>query len=198
MSHECAGTQRLEAFSDGVMAIIVTIIVFNLKQPSGPHWSQLLAVWPSLGTYGMSFAFVGIVSVHHHELVSRAHRVDTLMFWANMSLLFPMSLLPFATTYLADDLGSSVPIAFYAFVFLMTTAGTSVLAKCIARHPVEEEPGQRGAERAMMGKYFGSMVLYAAAIPMAFLSPWIAVGMIVFVGGLYLVPTSWPLSKSKQ
>lgn len=180
------GKDRLAAFSDGVMAVLITIMVLELRVPHGADWHVLAAVAPSFLTYVMSFIYLAIYWNNHHHLLHTVSRVDGLILWANAHLLFWLSLVPAATAWLGENLPAPVPVAVYGAALLMPAIAYYLLQKAIlhrhGRHSVLAE----ALGRDLKGKV--SPVLYAAGIGLAFLYPWVSVAIYVLVAVMWLVP----------
>ena len=180
------GKDRLAAFSDGVMAVLITIMVLELRVPHGADWHVLAAVAPSFLTYVMSFIYLAIYWNNHHHLLHTVSRVDGLILWANAHLLFWLSLIPAATAWLGDNLAAPVPVAVYGAVLLMPAIAYYLLQKAIlhrhGRHSVLAE----ALGRDLKGKI--SPVLYVAGIGLAFVYPWVSVAIYVLVAVMWLVP----------
>jgi uncharacterized membrane protein len=177
---------RLEAFSDGVIAIIITIMVLELRPPHEPEWSALRLVAPKFLTYALSFVYLGIYWNNHHHMLHATRRVSGAVLWANLHLLFWLSLIPFATGWLGESGASPPPAALYGGVLLFAAAAYSILQTCIIR---AEGPGSALAAavgRDSKGKL--SLVGYAAAIPLAYVNGWISVALYVLVAGMWLIP----------
>jgi uncharacterized membrane protein len=177
---------RLEAFSDGVIAILITIMVLELRVPRGPELADLLALLPVLLTYVLSFVFLAIYWNNHHHLLHATNKINGKVLWANMHLLFWLSLVPVVTAWLGGNLHSSVPVAAYGVVMLFAGMGFYILKELIvsANGPNSAIALALGADTK--GKI--SPVLYLIAIPLAFLVPWISEAIYVFVALLWLVP----------
>jgi uncharacterized membrane protein len=180
-------TNRLEAFSDGVIAIIITIMVLEMKVPhAGANLGALRPLWPVFLSYILSFIYVGIYWNNHHHLFHSAQRVSGAILWANLHLLFWLSLLPFATGWVGENHFAATPTAVYGFVLLMAGVAYFLLQTAIiARH------GRESLLAAAVGadwKGKMSMVIYLCAIPLAFVSPWIANALYVVVAGVWLIP----------
>src|SRR5882672_6654016 len=177
---------RLEAFSDGVLAIIITIMVLELKVPHGADLQALQPLIPVFLTYSMSFVYIGIYWNNHHHMFHATGRINGQVLWANLHLLFWLSLVPFATGWVGENHFAPVPVAIYGCVMLMAATAYFILVR--TRLAVEG-PGSKLA--AAIGKDFKgkiSGVLYMAAIPLAFVQTWIAVGVYVLVALIWLVP----------
>ena len=178
---------RLEAFSDGVIAIIITIMVLELHAPHSAEWSALRAVLPSLLSYVLSFIFLGIYWNNHHHLLQATERINGATLWANLHLLFWLSLVPFVTSWIGENHNDAVPTAVYAAVMLMCGIAFTILVRTIlaAHH------GRNARLAAAVGAdYKGklSLALYAVAVPLAFVHPVIADVFIVTVALIWLVP----------
>jgi len=180
------GKDRLAAFSDGVIAILITIMVLELRLPHGSDWQALIDVAPSFLTYVMSFIYLAIYWNNHHHLLHTVSRVDGLILWANSHLLFWLSLVPAATAWLGQNLPAPVPVAVYGVVVFMPAIAYYLLQKAIlhrhGRHSVLAE----ALGRDLKGKV--SPVLYAAAIALAFVYPWLSIAIYVLVTLMWLVP----------
>ncbi len=178
---------RLEAFSDGVAAIIITIMVLELKVPAhGENLSALKPLLPVMLSYVLSFVYVGIYWNNHHHLLHTAKRVTGGIMWANLHLLFWLSLIPFVTGWMGENHVAPVPTAMYGAVLLASALAFVILQKAIRRSQGRESVLGRAIGRDRKGKI--SMVCYAAAIPLAFVSPWIACVLYVLVAMVWFVP----------
>ncbi len=177
---------RLEAFSDGVIAILITIMVLDLKVPRGADPAALRPVLPVFLTYVLSFVIVGIYWVNHHHLLHAATGVSGRILWANLHLLFWLSLFPFVTGWMGENHFAAVPTAVYGAVMLLAAIAYELLSRSIV---AREGRGSRLA--AALGKDAKgklSLAMYAAAIPLAFVREWIADLLFVGVALLWLVP----------
>lgn len=180
------GKTRLEAFSDGVIAILITIMVLELHVPRGAGWSALRPLLPVLLSYVLSFVYLGIYWNNHHHMLHVVQKVAGGILWANLHLLFWLSLVPFVTGWMGENRFAPVPTAAYGVVLLMAALAYWLLQRIII---ARQGPGSMLAAavgRDLKGK--ASPLLYALAIPSAFLSPWIAGGIYVLVALLWLVP----------
>ena len=179
-------TSRLEAFSDGVLAIIITIMVLELAVPDGDTFHALRAELPVLLSYVLSFIYIAIYWNNHHHLLFVTEQVSGGMLWANMHLLFWLSLVPFVTRWMGQNPASSAPAAAYGLVLLMAAIAYYILSRSIihsqGEHSVLAEAV--GGDR----KGVVSVLMYAAAMPAAFLEPWIAYGVYIAVALMWLVP----------
>jgi uncharacterized membrane protein len=179
-------TGRLEAFSDAVIAIVITILVLELEVPHEPDLAALGDVVPVFLTYVLSFVYLGIYWNNHHHMMVLTQRVNGRILWANLHLLFWLSLVPFTTAWMGETDFAESPTAVYGADLLLAAIAYFILQTAII---AEEGPdsGLRAAlGRDLKGKV--SPLLYLAAIPLAFLSPWIALGVYVFVALIWLVP----------
>jgi uncharacterized membrane protein len=180
------GKDRLAAFSDGVIAIIITIMVLELKIPHGADLAALKSVAPSFLSYVMSFVYLGIYWNNHHHLLHTVSRVDGLILWANSHLLFWLSLVPAATAWMGDNLGAPLPTAVYGAVLLMPAIAYYLLQKAIMRTHGERSVLARALGSDIKGKL--SPLLYAAAIPLAFFLPWVSMAIYVLLALIWLIP----------
>jgi uncharacterized membrane protein len=177
---------RLEAFSDGVLAIIITIMVLELKVPHGVDLPALQPLLPVFLSYVLSFIYVGIYWNNHHHLLHSTQHVSGGILWANLHLLFWLSLFPLTTGWIGENHVAPVPVAGYGFVLLM-----AALAYLLLQRAIIVQQGRNSLLAAALGvdwKGKLSPALYLLAIPLSFLSPWSAIGLYVFVALLWLVP----------
>jgi len=177
---------RLEAFSDAVTAIIITILVLELKVPHGSDWTALRPLIPPFLTYVMSFIFLGIYWNNHHHMLHAADGIDGRILWANLHLLFWLSLFPFVTGWMGENNFAPLPTAFYGFVILMASLAYMILQTAIIAHQGPDSRLRRAVGRDIKGKI--SSGLYVTAIPLAFVQPWIAIAIYIFVVMLWLIP----------
>ena len=179
-------TGRLEAFSDGVLAIVITVMVLELNPPDGDTIHSLIhASGLSLITYLLSFVYIGIYWNNHHHMFHVVEHVDGIVLWANLHLLFWLSLYPFTTAWMDETDLARTPLVVYGLNLLAAAVAYYVLQRAIFRSPGGDRLRQ-ALGRDLKGKI--SPVLYAVAIPGAFLSRWIAVGLYVAVAVLWFVP----------
>jgi uncharacterized membrane protein len=179
-------TGRLEAFTDAVIAIVITILVLELRVPHEPELAALREVVPVFLTYVLSFVYLGIYWSNHHHMMVLTERVNGKILWANLHLLFWLSLVPFTTAWMGETDFAASPTAVYGVDLLLAAIAYFILQTAII---AEEGPDSRlGAAvgRDLKGKV--SPLLYLAAIPLAFVSPWIALAVYVFVALMWLVP----------
>ncbi len=179
-------TGRLEAFSDGVIAIIITIMVLELKIPHGAGWAAIRPLAAPLGVYVLSFIYVGIYWNNHHHLFFATEKVDGVILWANLHLLFWLSLVPVVTGWMGENHFAPLPSAGYGVVLLMAAIAYSILQSAIIRRQGAGSIIRRAVGRDLKGKL--SPVLYAAAIGLAFVERWISLVLYVVVALMWLIP----------
>lgn len=177
---------RLTAFSDGVIAIIITIMVLDLKVPHGATLADLAGVLPVFLSYVLSFVYIAIYWNNHHHLLHTVHRVDGLILWANMNLLFWLSLVPFSTGWMGENHFASLPTAVYGVSLLMPAIAYYLLQKAILRKEGPHSVLAKALGYDIKGKI--SPLFYFAAIFLAFVNPLISNAIYVFVAVMWLVP----------
>ena len=177
---------RLEAFSDGVLAIIITIMVLELRVPSGSDITVLQPLLPVFLTYALSFIYLGIYWNNHHHMLHSTNHVTGGILWANLHLLFWLSLFPFTTAWMGENHLAPTPAAVYGFVLLMAAIAYYILQRAIIRLQGSDSLLAAAIGKDWKGKL--SPLLYLIAIPLAFVSPWISTGLYVFVALLWLIP----------
>ncbi len=178
---------RLEAFSDGVIAIIITIMVLEMKAPRGADWAALRPLLPVFLSYVLSFIYVGIYWNNHHHLIKACRRVNGGILWANLHLLFWLSLLPLVTAWTGENHFTALPSAFYGAVLLLAAIAYYILQTLI----VKEAGGCDSKLARSLGKDWKGKLsppIYFAAIPLAFLSPWMSNALYVLTAVMWLVP----------
>lgn len=180
------GKGRLEAFSDGVLAIIITIMVLELKAPHGTNFEALGPLMPSFLSYVLSFVYVGIYWNNHHHLLHATKSVSGAVLWANLHLLFWLSLLPFTTAWMGENHFEALPSAVYGFVLLMAALAYYLLQRLIMSADGPDSLLKRAVGSDWKGKL--SPVLYAAGILTSFWQHWLAQALYVFVALMWLVP----------
>ena len=187
---------RLEAFSDGVIAILITIMVLELRVPRGTDFQALRPLVPVFLTYILSFVFLGIYWNNHHHMLHAADRINGKILWANLHLLFWLSLVPFVTGWMGENNFASLPTAVYGGVLLLAGVAYMILQRAIigAHGPGSKLAAAVGGD--LKGKL--SAGLYAVAIPLAFVHEWIADGIYVFVALMWLVPDRRIESKLRE
>ena len=179
-------TTRLEAFSDGVLAIIITIMVLELKVPHGVDFAALKPIWPVLLSYVLSFIYVGIYWNNHHHLFHATGQVSGGILWANLYLLFWLSLFPFTTAWMGENHAAAFPTAVYGFVLLMAAIAYEILLRAIIAKEGRESLVALAVGKDWKGKL--SLALYLAAIPLAFVNALIASALYVLTALLWLIP----------
>jgi len=177
---------RLEAFSDGVIAILITILVLELKVPEGASLAALRPLLPTFLTYAMSFVFVGIYWNNHHHLLHATTRIDGGVLWANLHLLFWLSLCPFVTGWMGSNHFEPLPVAIYGVAMLLAAIAYYILVRTIIRAEGQHSKVAAAVGNDQKGKI--SAVLYAVAIPLAFVRYWLALAIYVLVALMWLVP----------
>jgi uncharacterized membrane protein len=180
------GKDRLAAFSDGVIAIIITIMVLELKVPHGADWAALRALAPNLVSYVLSFVYLAIYWNNHHHLLHTVTRVDGLILWANSHLLFWLSLVPAATSWMGENFLSPLPTAVYGAILLMPAIAYYLLQKAIVHQQGKHSVLASALGRDFKGKI--SVLLYAAAVVLAFVDAWLSIALYVLVAVMWLIP----------
>ena len=180
------GKNRLEAFSDGVIAILITIMVLELKVPHGDDLATLAPLYPVFLSYVLSFVYLGIYWNNHHHMLHASHQVTGAILWANLHLLFWLSLIPFATGWMGENHFAPAPAALYGLVLLMAAVAYWILQRLIIAAQGHDSILQKAVGRDWKGKV--SPLLYAIAIPLAFWSQWLSIALYVLVAVMWLVP----------
>ena len=180
------GKGRIEAFSDGVIAIIITIMVLELRVPHGDTIEALLPLVPTLLSYVLSFVYIGIYWNNHHHLLHAAKHVNGTILWCNLHLLFWLSLIPFVTGWMDENHFASLPVAAYGGVMLMAGIAYNLLSRSLVRHHGDSSTLARAVGNDLKGKM--SLVMYLAGIGVSFANRWIALAFYVAVAVLWLVP----------
>jgi uncharacterized membrane protein len=178
---------RLEAFSDGVIAIIITIMALELKVPHGTDWTALKPLLPVFLSYLLSFLYVGIYWNNHHHLIKAAHRVNGSILWANLHLLFWLSLFPFLTGWIGENHFTSLPSALYGAVLLLAAMAYYILQTLI----IAENGGRNSKLAKALGKDWKgklSPLLYASGMILSFFQPWFANAIYALVALMWLIP----------
>ena len=177
---------RLEAFSDGVLAIIITIMVLEIKVPHGDTVDALRPLLPVLSSYVLSFIYVGIYWNNHHHLFQAARKVNGRVLWANLHLLFWLSLLPFASGWMGENRFAALPVALYGAILLMAGLAYWLLSRAIIQADGPDSLLAKAIGRDRKGNV--SVAVYLLAIPLTFLHEWIAEAIYVGVALLWLIP----------
>jgi uncharacterized membrane protein len=179
-------TGRMEAFSDGVLAIVITVMVLELPTPHGTTWAALHGALPVLLSYVLSFVYVGIYWSNHHHMLQATDRVTGLILWANLHLLFWLSLIPFTTAWLGENDFAPTPAAAYGIVLLGAALAYYALQRAIIRDQGDGSRLARAVGRDRKGKL--SPLLYLAAIGLSFVDRWFAVAIYVAAALVWLIP----------
>jgi uncharacterized membrane protein len=184
--HFSTESDRLEAFSDGVIAVIITIMVLDLRPPRGTDWSSLASLLPTFAAYVMSFVFVGIYWNNHHHMLRASRSIDGRAMWANLHLLFWLSLAPFTTSWLGANPSAAIPTAVYGIGLLLDAIAYTLLQNALLAVNGKDTPFAEAVKTDLKGKV--SPVLYLAGIGFAFVSPVISDVLFVVVAIIWIVP----------
>jgi uncharacterized membrane protein len=179
-------TGRLEAFSDGVIAILITIMVLELKIPHGTDVEALRPIVPVFLTYVLSFINLGIYWNNHHHMLYATDQINGKILWGNMHLLFWLSLIPFVTGWMGENHLAPLPTAVYGVVLLLAAVAYYILQKLIVAHQGANSKLKAAIGKDVKGKI--SPLIYLAAIPLAFVHPWISAALYVLVALMWLIP----------
>ena len=177
---------RLEAFSDGVMAIIITIMVLELVAPEEPDLAALVPLVPTFLSYALSFIFIGIYWNNHHHLFQAAENVNGSVLWANMHLLFWLSLVPFATAWMGETNFAAMPVALYGIVLLLAAVAYYLLSRALVTLHGEDSVLAGAIGSDFKGR--ASLVIYLVGIALALVNPWLSCGLYVLVAILWFIP----------
>ena len=180
------GKGRLEAFSDGVIAVIITIMVLELKVPHGTDLAALVPLVPVFLSYVLSFVYIGIYWNNHHHMLHAVQRINGRALWANLHLLFWLSLVPFVTGWVNENHFAAVPVGLYGVVLLMSGVSYYLLVRVLIAHHAKDSPLARA-----MGKDFKglmSLFIYVVAIALAFVNPWASCALYIFVAIMWFIP----------
>lgn len=176
----------MEAFSDGVIAIIITVMVLELRVPHGSDLAALRPLIPVLGSYVLSFIYLGIYWNNHHHMLQVIHHVSGRVLWANLHLLFWLSLIPFTTGWMGENHFAALPVALYGAVLLCAATAYFILARTLISLHGKDSALAIAFGKDLKGKI--SPVIYALAIPLAFVWSWLAFALFVLVAVIWLVP----------
>ena len=179
-------TSRLEAFSDGVIAILITIMVLELKVPHGADFAALRALGPTFCAYVLSFVFLGIYWNNHHHMLHATDRVNGAILWANLHLLFWLSLVPAVTNWMGDTRNAPLPTAVYGVVLVAAAVAYTILQATIIADQGRHSKLKAAVQHDIKGKI--SIVLYVAAVPLAFVNTWLSDALYATVALIWLVP----------
>jgi uncharacterized membrane protein len=177
---------RLEAFSDGVIAIIITIMVLELKVPQGANFAALRPLIPVFISYVLSFIYLGIYWNNHHHLLQAVRYVNGRTLWANQHLLFWLSLIPFVTGWMGENHFATIPVALYGLVLFFAAIAYFILTRTLISHHGKDSTLAIALGRDTKGK--GSLVIYFVAIPLAFVNSWLACALYFLVAAMWLIP----------
>jgi TMEM175 potassium channel family protein len=180
------GKGRLEAFSDGVIAVAITLMVLDLKVPHGTDFPALASQWPLFMVYVLSYVTVGIYWTNHHHMLHAVERVTGNVLWANLHLLFWITLVPFVTGWMGENHIAAVPVAAYGVVLLMCGVSYAILQAVLLYKHKPDSLLAAAVGRDLKGKL--SLLIYVAAIPLAFVKPWIALVLYAAVALMWVVP----------
>jgi uncharacterized membrane protein len=180
------GRGRLEAFSDGVLAIIITIMVLELKSPEGEGVVALLSLAPIFFSYVLSFLYIGIYWNNHHHLLQACRRVSSGVLWANLHLLFWLSLVPFATRWIGENHYAALPTAVYGVNLLLAALAYWILQQAIISNEGKNSLLRKAIGSDLKGRL--SLLLYAVAVLAAFAAPWLAQAIYVLVALIWIIP----------
>lgn len=176
----------MEAFSDGVIAILITIMVLELKIPHGADWDALRPILPVFLTYVLSFVLLGIYWNNHHHMLHATERINGKILWANLHLLFWLSLLPFVTGWMGQNHFAALPTAIYGAVLLLSAIAYTILQNVIVAAQRPDSPLARAVGSDRKGRI--SLALYAIAIPFAFFQQWVSDAIYVIVALIWFIP----------
>lgn len=177
---------RMEAFSDGVLAIIITIMVLEMKVPHETDFADLSPLLPVFLSYVLSFVFLGIYWSNHHHLLQAVKKVNGSILWANLHLLFWLSLIPFVTGWMGENNFASLPVALYGIVLVSAAIAYYILVRALISHHGKDSTIALAVGNDFKGKI--SVVIYAIAIPLAFVNSLLACGLYIFVAIMWLIP----------
>jgi uncharacterized membrane protein len=177
---------RLEAFSDGVLAILITIMVLELHPPEDDTLEALIPLWPEFLAYVLSFAYLGIYWNNHHHLLHAVRTISGSVLWANLHLLFWLSLVPAGTAWIGVTGFASIPVAVYGFLLLMPAVAFTILVLALVRAPGQRPGLVEALGRDAKGKI--SLVLYAVSIPIGLVAPYVSIAIFIGVAALWFVP----------
>jgi uncharacterized membrane protein len=185
------GPERLSAFSDGVIAIIITIMVLELKVPHQPTLAAVLALWPVLASYALSYLIVALLWVNHHHLVHYTRHANPAVLWTNLLLLFLVSLIPFFTEYMAETRMARLPTTLYAINFLLVNIAFILFESRVARQLDPQDTYILAARERGRRRNWLAFALYALAVPAAWFSPALALAILLFNALLYIAPEAF-------
>lgn len=179
-------TNRLEAFSDGVLAIIITIMVLELKVPEETDFHSLVPKIPNFLSYLFSFIYLGIYWNNHHHLLQATEKINGKILWANLHLLLWLSLIPFTTAWLGENFEATAPVSLYGIVLLMSAIAYFILQKLIVRHHENDFVLRKAIGKDLKGKF--SVIIYVTGIALSFYSSLAAIACYVIVAIIWVIP----------
>lgn len=179
-------TDRLEAFTDGVMAVALTIMVLELHVPRSAHWSALFSLWPVALSYILSFAYIGIYWNNHHHLMRATERIRGITLWANLYWLFWVTLIPFATAWMSEDKFGTAPVALYGFILLMTALAFFLLQYEVTHFNGPDSALSRAVAHDAKARW--SVGLYVLALVVVAWVPWLSCTLYAVVAAMWFVP----------
>jgi uncharacterized membrane protein len=180
------GKERMTAFTDGVVAIIITVMVLELKLPHGTHLADLSPVLPSVLSYLLSFIYIGIYWNNHHHMLQLAQSVTGPILWANLHLLFWLSLIPFSTAWIGENHFAAVPVSLYGGLLIMAAIAYTILMTLLVRHEGPDSALARAMGRDIKGKL--SLAIYATGVAFAFVQPFASIALYVLVAMIWFIP----------
>ena len=190
MTERIMGSGRLEAFSDGVIAILITIMVLELKVPASHEPAALIGLWPVFLSYLLSFLVIAIYWVNHHGLFHLCRYVNNAVLWSNMFFLLCISLIPFATAYMGENRFTPFATALYGATLLLAGLSFVPMRKAVERQ-LDGDPAYRVVGRRSAIKNYVSIALYAASVPLAYVHPAITLVLAYMVAAIYFLPNAW-------
>jgi uncharacterized membrane protein len=177
---------RLEAFSDGVLAIIITIMILEIKVPEASSFESLQPLIPVVLSYVLSFVYVGIYWNNHHHLLHTVNKVNGSIMWSNLFLLFWLSLIPFGTNWIGSQRFAIIPTCTYGFILLMCAISYTLLQNSIIKQQGSESLLAKAVEKDLKGKI--TLTCHIIALPLAFVSPWVSEMLFIAVALLWIIP----------
>ena len=192
----CPGLERMGGFSDGVLAVVITLMVLDLKPPANARLEALLPLWPTAISYAVSYAFIAVVWINHHHLTRFIRRIEPQLIWLNFAHLFVVSLLPFATAWMAATRLGPAPVALYATLFVAVNLAYAAFQRAVIRQ-ADSQAFPEHTRRAAWRRVQITVTMFAAAAALAFVAPIPAVGLICAALGFYVRPDATPAPKPR-
>lgn len=181
--------ERMSLFSDAVIAVVITLMVLELKPPEHPDLAALAPLWPTAISYAVSYLFIAIIWMNHHHLMRFVRHAGPELLWLNFAHLFAVSLIPFATGWVADTHLSPTPVAVYAAVFVIVDLAYFAFERAVIRQADPDDFPER-ARRLALRRTLGTIAIFAAAVPVALVAPWLAFALICAALAFYLRPAA--------